>query len=183
MADVATTSRPYARAAFLAAQEAARTGGSLAQWDEFLSLAAAVAGEALITPLIGNPRVSAGELVKFILELTGRPAGGKEENFLALLAENRRLPLLPEIAAQFAVLRAEAEHQADVEVRTALALTPEQLAKLTAALTQRLQRTVRIQQVLDPSLIGGAIVRHGDLVFDGSLRGRVERLGAALASA
>ena len=188
MADVATTSRPYARAAFLAAQEAARTGGSLAQWDEFLSLAAAVVGDARVTPLIGNPRVSAGELVKFILEITGRQAGdnqagGKEENFLALLAENRRLPLLPEIAAQFTVLRAEAEHQADVEVRTALALTPEQLAKLTAVLTQRLQRTVRIQQVLDPSLIGGAIVRHGDLVFDGSLRGRVERLGAALASA
>lgn len=183
MADVATTSRPYARAAFLAAQEAARTGGSLAQWDEFLSQAAAVAGDARVTPLIGNPRVSNGELVKFILELTGRPAGGKEENLLALLAENRRLPLLPEIAAQFAVLRAEAEHQADVEVRTALALTPEQLAKLTAALTQRLQRTVRIHQVLDASLIGGAIVRHGDLVFDGSLRGRVERLGASLASA
>jgi len=183
MADVATTSRPYARAAFQAAQEATRSGGSLAQWDEFLSLAAAVAADARVTPLIGNPRVSAGELVKFIRELTGRPAGGKEENFLALLAENRRLPLLPEIAAQFAVLRADAENQADVEVRTALALTPEQLAKLTAVLAQRLQRTVRIQQVLDPSLLGGAIVRHGDLVFDGSLRGRVERLGAALASA
>jgi len=62
-------------------------------------------------------------------------------------------------------------------------LTAEQLSKLNAVLTARLKRTVRIHQVLDPSLIGGAIVRHGDLVFDGSLRGRVERLGAALARA
>jgi F-type H+-transporting ATPase subunit delta len=183
MADIATTSRPYARAAFSAAQDAARAGGSLAQWDEFLTLAATVASDARVTPLIGNPRVQSGELVKFILELTGRGAGGKEENFLALLAENRRLPLLPEIAAQFVVMRAAAEHQADVEVRTAMELTPEQLATLNAALTQRLKCTVRIKQVLDPSLIGGAVVRHGDLVFDGSLRGRVERLGAALASA
>ena len=189
MADVATTSRPYARAAFEAAQESARAGGSLAQWEEFLSAAATVVTDARVAPLIGNPRVQAGELVKFILELTtgqsgvGQSGNGKEENFLALLAENRRLPLLPEIAAQFAVLRADAEQQADVEVRTAMELTPEQLSKLNSALTVRLQRIVRIKQVLDPSLIGGAIVRHGDLVFDGSLRGRVERLGAALARA
>lgn len=179
MADIATTSRPYARAAF----EAAQAGGSLAQWDEFLSLAASVVADERVSPLIGSPRVLGSELVKFILELTGRSGGGKEENFLALLAENRRLPLLPEIAAQFAVLRADAEQQADVEVRTAMELTAEQLSKLNAVLTARLKRTVRIHQVLDPSLIGGAIVRHGDLVFDGSLRGRVERLGAALARA
>lgn len=183
MADVATTSRPYARAAFAAAQESAQAGGSLAQWEEFLTLAAGVVADARVAPLIGNPRVQGSELVKFILELTGRSGGGKEENFLALLAENRRLPLLPEIAAQFAVLRADAEQRADVEVRTAMELTAEQLARLDAVLTQRLKRTVRIRQVLDPSLIGGAIVRHGDLVFDGSLRGRVERLGAALARA
>ena len=177
MADVATTSRPYARAAFAAAQ----AGGALAQWEEFLALAATVVLDAHVAPLIGSPRVPSGELVKFILEVTGRPAGGSEQNVLALLAENRRLKLLPEIAAQFAVLRAEAEGQADVEVLTAMALTAEQLATLTAALTQRLKRTVRIKQKLDKTLIGGAIVRHGDLVFDGSLRGRLERLGTALA--
>lgn len=180
MADIATTSRPYARAAFAAAQESARSGGSLAQWDEFLTQAATVVGDARVAPLIGSPRVPSAELVQFILELTGRAAGSHEQNLLALLAENRRLALLPEIAAQFAVLRADAENQADVEVRTALALTDDQLATFTRVLTQRLKRTVRITQVLDPTLIGGAIVRHGDLVFDGSLRGRIERLGASL---
>lgn len=183
MADIATTSRPYARAAFTAAQQSGQGSGALAQWEDFLTLAAGVVSDARVGALIGSPRVPAGELVKFILETTGRPAAGREWNFLALLAENRRLRLLPEIAAQFAVLRAEAEGQADVEVTTAMELTPEQLAKLTAALTQRLKRTVRIKQTLDKTLIGGAIVRHGDLVFDGSLRGRVERLGVTLARA
>ncbi len=180
MADIATTSRPYARAAFAAAQETGIGGGALAQWEEFLVLAASVVLDARVAPLIGSPRVPSGELVKFILELTGRPAGSGEQNLLSLLAENRRLKLLPEIAAQFAVLRADAEGQADVEVLTAMELTAAQLEILTAALTQRLRRTVRIKQTLDKSLIGGAIVRHGDLVFDGSLRGRLERLGAAL---
>jgi len=178
MADIATTSRPYARAAFTAAQQAG--SGALAHWDVFLTLAAGVVADMRVAPLISSPRVPSGELVKFILEITGRPPGGGEQNFIALLAENRRLRLLPEIAAQFAVLRAEAEGQADVEVVSAMDLTTEQLATLTAALTQRLKRTVRIKQTLDKTLIGGAIVRHGDLVFDGSLRGRVERLGATL---
>ena len=185
MADIATTSRPYARAAFSAAEDAARAGGAggagaLAQWEEFLGVAGAAVLDPQLAPLIGSPRVMPRELVQFLLELAGRPAGGAEQNLLSLLAENRRLRLLPEIAAQFAVLRAEAEGEADVELLTAMELTPEQLQTLTAALTQRLRRKVRIEQKLDRTLIGGAIVRHGDLVFDGSLRGRVERLGVAL---
>jgi F-type H+-transporting ATPase subunit delta len=63
-----------------------------------------------------------------------------------------------------------------------LPLTAEQSAKLSAALAKRLQRTVRLHAETDPTLIGGAIVRAGDFVVDGSLRGRVERLGTAMAA-
>jgi F-type H+-transporting ATPase subunit delta len=184
MADKATTARPYARAAF----EAAQSAGALAGWGSFLARASEVVSDSRVQPLLGSPRVKSSELVAFIAELAVRDAAaaGKqdgEKNFLALLAENGRLALLPEIAAQYAVMRDDAEGEAAVEVVTAMTLTPEQLATLQATLTQRFKRRVRLEQRLDASLIGGAVVRYGDLVFDGSLRGRVERLGQNMARA
>ena len=96
---------------------------------------------------------------------------------------NGRLAVLPEIAAQYAELRAAVENTVDVTVTSALPLTAEQSDKLTQALTRRLRRTVRLHTAVDPSLVGGAIVRAGDFVVDGSLRGRIERLGHTMAGA
>ncbi len=96
------------------------------------------------------------------------------------LAENRRLGLLPEIAAQFEVLRAEIENVADVRIISAVQLNEAQQQRFAAALRKRLQRDVRLQCEVDPSLIGGAIVRAGDFVIDGSLKARLERLAGAM---
>jgi F-type H+-transporting ATPase subunit delta len=101
-------------------------------------------------------------------------------NFLQLLAQNRRLPLLPEIAAQFESLRADAENFATVEVCSARALTSEQAQRLQRALERRLQRTVRLHTRIDPALIGGAVVQYGDFVVDGSLRRALERMGSEI---
>jgi F-type H+-transporting ATPase subunit delta len=184
MAELATTARPYARAAFAAAGDSSQ----LVEWGAFLGRAATAVQDPQVLPLIGNPRVAASELVDFLLGLasSGKPSAEQlteQRNFLQLLADNRRLKLLPEIAAQFEVLRAEAERIADVEVVSAQALSTEQSNKLQAALERRLGRTVRLHAQVDSSLVGGAIVRHGDLVVDGSLRGRIERLGAAMRGA
>lgn len=183
MAELATTARPYARAAFANAAASER-----ADWGAFLERAAAVVQDPQVVPLIGNPRVPLSELVDFLLGIAsaGRPAApraSQQRNFLQLLADNRRLRLLPEIAAQFEVLRSEAERIADVEVISALALTGEQSNKLQAALERRLRLAVRLHPQVDRSLVGGAIVRYGDFVVDGSLRGRIERLGAAMSGA
>jgi F-type H+-transporting ATPase subunit delta len=177
MAEVATTARPYAQAAF----SVARTANALPAWSAFLGRASAVIADERVKGLVGNPRVEAEQLVEFMLEIAGSPGDVAHGNFLRLLAENRRLQLLPEITAQYEVLRAEVEGQADVQVLTAMALAPEQEQRLAAALQQRLKRHVRLHVEIDPSLIGGAIVRHGDLVFDGSLRGRLGRLASAMA--
>ena len=107
----------------------------------------------------------------------------EQRNFLALLAHNRRLRLLPEIAAQYEVRRADAENIADVEVASARALTTEQSSSLKAALERRLGRAVRLHARVDPALLGGAVVHYGDFVVDGSLRRRVERMAAELAGA
>ena len=185
MAELATTARPYARAAFASAGAASQ----LVEWGSFLGRAAAVVADPQVAPLIGNPRVSARALVDFLLELaiTGKQPTAQrtaeQRNLLRLLADNRRLKLLPQIAGQFEALRAEAEQVADVEVISAQQLSAEQSRKLQAVLERRLGRAVRLHPQVDSSLIGGAIVRYGDFVVDGSLRGRIERLGAAMAGA
>ena len=194
MAELITVARPYARAVF----ESARAAGALAAWSEFLARAAALVSDPQLAPLIGNPRVPSGELIEVVLELAGaapaaQPAGrgpageqrqtGEQRNLLELLAHNRRLALLPEIAVQYEALRAQAENIVDVQVTSARELTADQSARLQAALERRLGRTVRLHASVDPALLGGAVVHYGDFVIDGSLRRRVERLAAEVATA
>jgi F-type H+-transporting ATPase subunit delta len=185
VAELATTARPYARAAFAAAGDASQ----LEQWSAFLGRSAAAVQDPQVMPLIGNPRVLAPQLVDFLLEVAAavKPPSGElateQRNFLQLLADNRRLKLLPEIDAQFELLRAEAVRIADVEVISARELSAEQSKTRQAALERRLGLSVRLHPQVDQSLIGGAIVRYRDFVVDGSLRGRIERLGAAMSGA
>ena len=176
MADRATIARPYARAAFAHASESK----DLAAWSKMLGAAATAAVDPRVSRLIGNPHVTGEQLVELLADVS-KGAGGKGgTNFLLALAENRRLALLPEIAEQFETLRAEVENVVDVEVIAAQEIAPAQQKKLAAALKRRLGRDVRMHTRIDESLIGGAIVRAGDLVIDGSLKGRLARLGSAL---
>ena len=176
MADRATIARPYARAAFAHAQESK----DLAGWSGLLGAAAIAAADRRVARLIGNPHVTGAELVELLGGMSKQAAGEGGRNFLKTLAENRRLALLPEIAAQFEQLRAEVEDMVDVEVVAAREIAAPQERKLAAALAKRLGREVRMHTRIDESLIGGAIVRAGDFVIDGSLKARLERLGSAL---
>ena len=178
MADVATIARPYARAAF----EHAHAAGQLAPWGEMLARAGAAVEDERVASLIGNPHVQRADLVALIGEVAGA-ADERARNFIQLLADNGRLAALPQVAAQYAALRAEVENTVDVTVASALPLTAEQSDKLVQALSRRLRRTVRLSATVDPSLVGGAVVRAGDFVIDGSLRGRVERLANTMAGA
>lgn len=176
MADRATIARPYARAAFAHAREA----GELSAWSELLGSAALAAADARVARLIGNPHVTSEQLVELLMEVAGKAAGQSGRNFLRALAANRRLGLLPEIAAQFESLRADVENVIDVEVIAAREIAAPQKKRLTEALKRLLGRDVRMHTRIDDTLLGGAIVRAGDLVIDGSLKGRLERLGSAL---
>ena len=176
MADRATIARPYARAAFAHARESKDFAG----WSKLLDSAAVAASDSRVARLIGNPHVTGDELVELLGGFSGKAGGEGGRNFLKALAENRRLALLPQIALQFEELRAEVEGVVDVEVIAAQKIAAPQEKKLAAALTKRLGRKVRMHTRIDETLIGGAIVRAGDLVIDGSLKGRVERLASAL---
>ena len=176
MADRATIARPYARAAFAHAREAK----DYASWSKLLGATAATVSDPRVARLLNHPLVTGEQLVALLVDVSKKAAGEAGRNFLRTLAENRRLGLLPEIAAQFEVLRADVEGVVDVEVIAAREIAAPQKKRLEAALQKRLGRDVRMQVRLDDSLIGGAIVRAGDLVIDGSLKGRLARLGSAL---
>ena len=177
MSQALTLARPYARAAFAIARESA--DGGLARWSDALGFAAQVAAEPRVADLLGNPGLSQREAVAML-----SPDGADDSfsGFLALLGENRRLVLLPEIASLYADLRAEAEHVVKARITSASALQGGELDTLTAALKRRFGREVEIETAVDERLIGGAVIDAGDVVIDGSLKGKLERLQAALAN-
>ena len=176
MADKSTIARPYAKAAF----EEARDRKRLGPWSEALRTSASVIGDPRVEALLGNPRVTPEELATLVSEIAGPQLDAEGRNFVRTLADNRRLALLPEISALFDGLKSDAEGVVDVTVTSAAPLDDSQRGNLTAALERRLGRSVRLQCATDPTLIGGAVLRAGDLVIDGSLRGRLERIAYEL---
>ncbi len=178
MAERATIARPYAKAAF----EYAQSAGAFAAWSQALAAAAAIVADGRVASATKDPRWVPTALAGLIADVAGPALDAGQRNFIGVLAENRRLLLLPEIATQFEALRAAVENTIDVHVASAVALDEAQQAKLIAALTQRFRRTVRMQNSVDPTLLGGAVVRAGDMVIDGSLKSRLERLATDLTS-
>jgi F-type H+-transporting ATPase subunit delta len=176
MADKLTIARPYARAAF----EEARDNGSLAPWSQGLRSAAQVITDPRVEALLGNPHVTADELAALVTGIAGSKLNDEGANFMRTLATNHRLAYLPEISSLFDTFKDAAEGVADVTVTSAAALDEAQQSRLGQALEQRLKRKVRLHCEIDASLIGGAVVRAGDLVIDGSLRTRLERIAYEL---
>jgi F-type H+-transporting ATPase subunit delta len=181
MAEKATVARPYARAAFAYARQA----NALSAWSDALSSAATVVADPRVKKLIGNPKVAPSQLLDFIADVTST-GGGKLDtnvrNFFDELVRNRRLALLPEVASMFEEMRNEVENVADVQVTSAVVLNEAQRQRLTDSLKKRLKKEVRLHCNVDANLIGGAVVRSGDLVIDGSLRSRLQGLAGAIAN-
>ena len=175
MSQALTLARPYARAAFALA----RDNGSYAPWSNALAFAARVAADPQVVGLLGSPKLGNADAVSL---LAIDDASEQMRSFLALLADNRRLALLPEIAGLFEELRAEAERVVKARVTSATALGNGELEGIKAALNKRFGREVEIETSVDASLIGGAVIDAGDVVIDGSLKGKLGRLQAALAN-
>jgi F-type H+-transporting ATPase subunit delta len=179
MAERVTLARPYAKAAF----EYARERQQFARWSQVLQTAASVVADERVQKLLVSPLVTPTQLVDLLADIAGSSVGAldaESRNFLEALAHNRRLGLLPEIAAVYETLRAQVENIADVEVVSAFPLEKAQRERLAQALQKRLRCEIRLSCVVDPQLIGGAVVRSGDMVIDGSLRARLDRLATEM---
>ena len=178
MADHSTVARPYARAIFEHAQES----NALDDWAGRLAFWAAVASNRDMQARLDDPSLTdarRGEMFASVVADGNDEAG---RNFIDLLAANDRLAAIPDIFLMFEELRGEAQNEIEATVTSAYPLNDAQKAKLSEALSRRLERQVRLVTEVDPELIGGAVIRAGDLVIDGSLRGRADKMQHALAS-
>ena len=176
MAERTTTARPYAKAIFALA----RKGNRLAETSAGLVRAAETVSDPRVRALLGSPHVTAAQLSELVNGVVGDKLDENGRNFVTLLAQNRRLGFLPEIAALFEQMKSEVENAVDVEVTAATALTADQEGRYAAALQKKLGRTVRLHTRVDGSLLGGAVLKAGDLVIDGSIKGRLERLAVEM---
>ena len=184
MADQSTIARPYAKALF----DLAVAERKLAEWSEALNAAGAVLAEPGARKVLADPALDQAKRADFIRAVSVGIKGAdvlettEGKGLLALLAENDRLTVLPEIAAQFDALKAQAENKVKVRFISATPVDAALADRVTQALKKRLGRDVELTLEVDASLIGGAIVRAEDMVIDGSVRARLEQLAHQLIS-
>lgn len=178
MAELTTLARPYAKAAF----EYALAANKLQSWFEALEVAAAIAEQDQMKKALSSSVLSAEQKASVFVQVCGEKLDEKLKNFIRTLASNKRLALLPYIKELFAKMKAQQEKSIEVEVTAAYELPVDLINKLAQALSAKLSRVVTVQSSVDKSLLGGAIIHTGDMVIDGSIRGRLAKLAEAMKS-
>jgi len=176
MTELATLARPYAEAVFVRAKET----GETEQWSSMLALLSAVAGDHVMAAIVDNPKVDADVLVRLLLDICGDQIDAEGANLVRLLVANGRLRIVAQIARLFEEYRAADEGYVDVKVLTAFSITKTEEKKLEAALAKKLDKKVHMSLDVDESLIGGILVRAGDMVIDGSIKGQLRQLAKGL---
>lgn len=176
MAEALTLARPYAKAVF----EFAVEHNSLDGWSGMLGAITEAVTHPEMAALLGSPALSGDQQAALVGDACGGRINEKARNLVDALAVNKRLPLMPEVQELFERLRAERQKKVEVEVISAYPLAGEVVDKLAVALKRRLDREVNIHTTVDETLIGGAVIRAGDTVIDGSLKGRLSKLAEAL---
>ena len=181
MSDFDTAARPYARAIF----ELASSEGSLQSWDDLLQLASTIASDADMQAMFELPSMLSKDQAELFLSVMSGVKDAPEltpdfKNLVALLAENDRMAGIPAITIAFETLKQEAEGKIEVQVTSARELTAEQQEAMAKSLVKKLGKEVSVTTEIDESLIAGAIIRAGDMVIDGSARGRLDKLTTVL---
>lgn len=182
MSDMTTLARPYARAVF----EFAHDANQLSEWSAVLQALSMAAVDELFAAFIANPMTTVQQHLDVLRPIIAKQSLPSQqqfvENFIAALAQNKRLPLLPDIFVQYEALRAEQEKTLVVRVACFSAPSALQQRDLVNSLSTRLKRQVTLDICIDKSLLGGAIIAAGDLVIDGSVQSKLNKLGASLAA-
>lgn len=178
MAEIITIARPYAKAAFAYAREA----NALAKWSGMLAFAAAVASDAKMAAFLAKPQLTAAKQAEGVIAACGDKLDDAGRNFVRQLCSNRRVSILPAVSEQFDLMVAELQKLGEVTVTSAFPMNDAETAKLAASLKRRFAQDVRVSVEVDPALMGGAVIRFGDLVIDASVRGRLEKLASTLNS-
>ncbi len=176
MSELATLARPYAAAVFKRSKET----GTTEQWSKSLAFMSAVLKDKEISVVVDNPKVSKERLSALMLDICQGQVDEEGANFLKLLVQNNRLTLAPTISELFEACKAESEGYVDVDVATAYAFSKEEKQRFTSTLEKTLSKKVHMNVTVDKSLIGGVVVRAGDRVIDGSIKGQLQQLAKRL---
>ena len=178
MAEITTIARPYAKAAFTFAREQ----NTLAPWGEMLALTAAVVAEPRMAAYLSRPQLTGAKQADAVIATCGDKLDKAGQNFVRQLCANRRISALPAIREQFDAMVAELQKLGDVTVTSAYPMGEAETTTLTASLKRRFAQDVRVAVDVDPTLMGGIVVRFGDMVIDASVRGRLNKLASTLNS-
>ncbi|TRX58122.1 F0F1 ATP synthase subunit delta [Thalassomonas sp. M1454] len=177
MSELTTVARPYAKAAFDYAVEA----NAIDTWLEMLVFAAEVSqNETIANYLSGG--MGTEQVQTLFLNVCGEQLNEQGQNFIKVMAENERLLVLPQVVSQFVELKADLEKEISVDVTSAKKLKVAEVKTLSAALEKRLARKVKLNCTVDATIVSGLVIKAGDMVIDGSVRGKLNRLAATLQS-
>jgi F-type H+-transporting ATPase subunit delta len=177
MAELATVARPYAEALFRVAQT-----GDMAAWSALVSELANIGANPDVQDFARNPNVTEAQVADAFASLVQTPLTAEAKNFIGMLIENSRVSLLPEIGAQFHMLKNAQEGAADASITSAFELSSAQVAELVSTLEKKFGRKLNPTVTVDSSLIGGVRVVVGDEVLDTSVRAKLQQMHVALAS-
>ncbi len=177
MEDASALARPYGLAAFKQAQEE----GRIREWGDMLQLLVQIMQDPTMKGLVANPKVNDEQLSALIIDVAGDGLSDTGRNLVRVMAENERLPEMAAVAAVFEEERDRVEGRSHVDVRSAFALSDAEQKSIVETMSKRLGTEVDLSVTVDDSLIGGVVIRAGDTVIDGSIRGRLRQLGQAIA--
>jgi F-type H+-transporting ATPase subunit delta len=172
MTDLSKIARPYASAVFAIAKQE----GALQAWSGSLQALSLIASDPVAVSLMKNPKFSKENLVELFLSIGAEDLVESAKKLVQVLARFKRLSCLPDIARLYEEYRARAEQVIKVELVSAKPLAESYQQLIAEKLSQRHQCQVEVATEIDPTLLGGAIVRTGDYVIDGSVKGRLQTL-------
>jgi F-type H+-transporting ATPase subunit delta len=172
----ATLARPYANAVFAVA----RGEGRLDEWSRMLKVLAAAAAAPQVQQMLGSPALGGSEKADRLAAICEGELTERGRQVLDALAHHKRWDLFDEISEQYEALRADAQRALDVDVRSAFELSKSEQDALIASLRRRFDREIRLTTHVEPALLGGVVIRAGDTVIDGSVRGRLAKLSESL---
>jgi F-type H+-transporting ATPase subunit delta len=176
MSNTTTLARPYAKAAF----ELAGADNATGSWNEMLVLASALVTEETMATLLQSPQLTGQQVVQILSDTGGEAFDARFTDYLTVLSENKRFSLLPEITELYRRLQEEADKLLRVKVVSAFELDEDQATRLKDALARRFEREILLENEVDKSVIGGAVVYAGGHVIDGSLKDRLAKLSNSL---
>lgn len=178
MSDNVTAARPYAKAIF----ELAKKGSNFDVWSERLKFLSAIVADKTVAAALDQPNSTAQARAAVVEKIAADKLDSESNNMVRLLAENGRLALIGPIASLFDEYRAQDEGTLDATVISAIELDDSYRKKLADTLQRKFNKKINIINTVDESLIAGAIIRAGDVVIDGSVKGKLAQLGSNLSA-